>query len=123
MLRSGTKAVVRSLTTPHKQPSTFVALNRCAPRLMVDSARLREGDMQIRSKAYLQFISVWRSLRDLMPPTDGDAPAGTSLSLLYAAVVLALLLTILEIDTHRGELEPTGLAKNNCAVEAIFMSP
>ena len=90
---------------------------------MVDSARLRDGDMQIRSKAYLQFISVWRSLRDLMPPTDGDAPAGTSLSLLYAAVVLALLLTILEIDTHRGELEPTGLVTNNYAVEPIFMSP
>ena len=79
--------------------------------------------MQIRSKTYLQFISVWRLLRDLIPPSDGDAPAGTSPSLLYAAVVLALLLTILEIDTHRGELEPTGLVQNNDAVEPIFMNP
>ena len=79
--------------------------------------------MQIRSKAYLQFISVWRSLRDLIPPNDGDSPAGTSPSLLYAAVVLTLFLTMLEIDLHRAQLEPTGLARNTFAVESILMSP
>ena len=120
MLRCGTKSI-GSVASYYL--ITFVALNCYALRLMVDSVRLRDGDMQIRSKAYLQFISVWRSLRDLIPPNDGDAPAGISPSLLYAAVVLTLLLTILEIDLHRGQPGPTGLAKNTFAVESTLMSP
>ena len=67
--------------------------------------------MQVRSKAYLQFISLWRLLRGLIPPHDYDAPARASPSLLYTAVVLALLLAILEIDLHRAALESIGFVK------------
>jgi hypothetical protein len=79
--------------------------------------------MQIRSKAYLQFIWLWRSLRGLVPPHGGDAPTPTSPSLLYTAVVLALLLAILEIDLHRAELESIGLVRSDYPVEPIFMGP
>jgi hypothetical protein len=77
--------------------------------------------MQIRSKAYLQFIWLRRSLRGLIPPHDDHVPVRTSPSLLYTAVVLALLLAILETDLHRAELESIGLVRSDYTVEPIFM--
>jgi hypothetical protein len=79
--------------------------------------------MQIRSKAYLQFISLWRLLRGFIPPRDDHVPARTSPSLLYTAVVLALLLATLEIDRHRAELESIGLVRNGYLVDPTFVSP
>lgn len=79
--------------------------------------------MQIRYKAYLQFIWLWRSLRGLIPPHDHHAPTQTSPSLLYTAIVLASLLAILEIDLHRAELELIGLVRSDYPVEPTFMSP
>jgi hypothetical protein len=79
--------------------------------------------MQVRSRAYLQFISLWRLLRGLIPPHNGDASARTSPSLLYTAIVLALLLAILEIDLHRAALESIGLARNPYPVQPVFMGP
>jgi hypothetical protein len=49
--------------------------------------------------------------------------APTSPSLLYTAVVLALLLAILEIDLHRGELDSIGVVGNAYPVQSILMSP
>ena len=86
-------------------------------------SRVKDDDMQIRSKAYLQFISRRRSLRDLVPPHDDDGPAQTSPSLIYAAVVLALLLAILEIDRHHGELVSIGLGTDKYTIEPVFMGP
>jgi hypothetical protein len=79
--------------------------------------------MQIRPKTYLHFISLWRSLRDAIPPRHDDVPAQASPSLLYTAVVLALLLAILEVDAHRGELESLGLLGHDYPISAAFLGP
>jgi hypothetical protein len=79
--------------------------------------------MHIRSKAYGHFLSICRSLRDLMSPHDQSVPTETSPSLVFAAAVLALLLTILEIDLHRTELYLVGLMHDTDALNPIFMSP
>jgi hypothetical protein len=60
----------------------------------------------------------------MIPPHDNGAPAApTSRSLLYTAVVLALLLTILEIDLHRGELQSIGLVGHGYPVQSILIGP
>jgi hypothetical protein len=79
--------------------------------------------MQIRSRTYLQFISLWRSFRGSIAPHDRDAPAETSPALIYAAVVLALLLAILEVDLHRDGLESLSLLTSNLPIETAFMGP
>jgi hypothetical protein len=79
--------------------------------------------MQIRPKTYLHFISRWRSLRDAISPQHDVVSTGASPCLIYAAAVLALLLAILEVDAHRGELEPLGLPGNNYPIQATFLSP
>jgi hypothetical protein len=78
--------------------------------------------MQIRPKTYLHFISLWRSLRDAIPPHDGDVPAASP-SLIYAAVVLVFLLAILEVDAHRGELEALGLLGHDYPIPTAFLGP
>jgi len=93
---------------------------RRAKRYLIE----REGDdMQMRFRAYLQFISLSRLLRGPIPPENRDASARTSPSLLYTAIVLALLLAILEIDLHRAGLESVGLARNPYPVQPVFMGP
>jgi hypothetical protein len=79
--------------------------------------------MQIRTKAYLHFISLWRSLRDAIPLHHGDARREASPSLIYAAVVLTFLLIILEVDAHQGELQSLGLLPRDYPIEAAFLSP
>jgi hypothetical protein len=72
---------------------------------------------------YLHFISQWRSLRDSIPPHDGDVRGETLPSLVYIAVVLAFLLALLEVDAHRGELESLGLLGYDNPIPATFLSP
>jgi hypothetical protein len=79
--------------------------------------------MQIRPKTYLHLISLWRSLRDAISPHHDGVPAEASPSLIYAAVVLALLLAILEVDAHRGELESLGFLGNDYLIQAAFLGP
>ncbi|APG14513.1 MULTISPECIES: hypothetical protein [Bradyrhizobium] len=79
--------------------------------------------MQIRPKTYLHFISLWRSLRDAIPPHHDDVPAETSPFLIYTAAVLMLLLAILELDAHRGELELLGLLGNDYPIPPAFLGP
>lgn len=79
--------------------------------------------MHMRSKAYGHFLSICRSLRDLMSPHDQGAPTETSPSLIFAATVLALLLTILEIDLHQAELHLVGFVTDRNTVDPIFMGP
>lgn len=79
--------------------------------------------MQMRFRAYLQFISLLRFLRGPTPPHNRDASARTSPSLLYTAIVLALLLAILESDLHRDGLESIALARNPYPVQPVFMGP
>ena len=79
--------------------------------------------MQIRPKTYLHFISLWRSLRDAIPPHHDDVPAETSPSLIYTAVVLMFLLAILEVDAHRGELELLGLLGHDYPIPPAFLGP
>ena len=78
--------------------------------------------MHIRFKAYGHFLSVCRSLRDLMSPHQ-SVPTETSPSLVFATAVLALFLTILEIDLHQAELHLVGLMTDMDAVDPIFMGP
>jgi len=78
--------------------------------------------MQIRSKAYKHFISVCRSFRDLVSPHDQNVPTPTSPFLAYTAAVLALLLTILEVDIHRADLHFIGLMSDGDQVDPIFLS-
>lgn len=77
--------------------------------------------MQIRSKAYRHFISICRSLRDLVSPHDQNVPTPTSPSLAYAAAVLALLFAILELDLHLADLQFIGMSKTD-QVDPIFLS-
>lgn len=77
--------------------------------------------MQVPSKVYLQLISRWRSLHDLILPNDDDDPI--SLVLIYAAAVLALLLAILEIDVHQDQLRWIGLLGDNHPALPMFMIP
>jgi hypothetical protein len=79
--------------------------------------------MQMRSRMYYNFISLWRSFRDWMSPHDERAPAETSPSLIYIGVVLTLLLIILEIDDHRAEVEALGLLTDNFPIPAAFLGP
>jgi len=79
--------------------------------------------MHIRSNAYGHFLSICRSLRELMSPHDQSVPTETSPSLVFAAAVLALLLTILEMDLHRTELHLVGLMHDTAALNPVFMSP
>ena len=79
--------------------------------------------MQIRLKAYLHFISRWRSLRVAIPPRHSDARGGASPGLIYVAVVLAFFLAILEVDAHRSELESLGLLGRDSATPVDFVGP
>jgi hypothetical protein len=79
--------------------------------------------MQIRLKAYLHFISRWRSLRAAIPPRHADARHRASPGLIYVAVVLALFLAILEVDAHRSELESLGFLGRDYAIPADFVGP
>lgn len=94
-----------------------------APRAKSYDSGVKDDNMQIRSKAYLQLISLWHSLRGFIPPQDDRAPPRTSPSLLYTAIVLAFLLAMLEIDRHQAELESIGLARNGYLVDPTFVSP
>jgi hypothetical protein len=79
--------------------------------------------MQIRPNTYLHFISWWRSLRESIPPRNGDVPAKASPSLIYTAIVLMSLLAILEIDAHRAKLESLGLLGQDYPIPAAFLGP
>jgi hypothetical protein len=79
--------------------------------------------MQIRPKTYLHFISLWRSFRDSIAPHHRDARAEASPLLAYAAVVLAFLLALLEVDAHRGELESLGILGHDYSVPSTFLGP
>ena len=79
--------------------------------------------MQIRPKTYLHLMSLWRSIRDAIPPHNDDVPTEASPSLIYAAVVLAFFLAILEIDAHRGELESLGLLGHDYSIPPAFLGP
>jgi hypothetical protein len=80
--------------------------------------------MQIQSKAYLQFISLWRALRGwTRPPIDDGASAETSPILVYTAVLLALLLATLEIAHYRSELDSAGLTRIEWLGEPGFVGP
>lgn len=79
--------------------------------------------MQIRSKAYLHFMLLRRSLRDAIPPRHADVPEEASPLLIYIAVVLMFLFAILEVDAHRGALESLGLLAHDYSIPATFVSP
>ena len=79
--------------------------------------------MQMRSKAYLRFVWLWRLIRGSIQPYRDNAPARTSRVLACTAIVLALLLVVLEIDRHRAELESMGLVRNGYLIDPTFVGP
>jgi hypothetical protein len=78
--------------------------------------------MQIRSKAYKHFISICRSFRDPVSPENQSASTSASPALAYTAAVLALLLTILEMELHRADLQLIGLMSVRDVVDPVFLS-
>lgn len=85
--------------------------------------RRKDLEMQIRSKAFGHLILICRSVRDLVAPADQSIPTPTSRSLAYAAAVLGLLLTILEVDIHQADLHLLGLTSERHLVDPNFLSP
>jgi hypothetical protein len=79
--------------------------------------------MQMRSKAYLHLISLWRLLRNAISPHREGVPAEASPSLIYTTAVLALLFAILEVDAHQVELRSLGLVASDQFVPAPLLSP
>jgi hypothetical protein len=79
--------------------------------------------MQIRSRAYLLFISRLRALRVLLSPHEKPASQETSPLLIYIALVLVCLLARLEADLHSVELQALGLWGGPFPVNPIFESP
>ena len=75
--------------------------------------------MHMRPWTYLQFTSLWRSLRRLMRPLDGGASGETSPLLICIAIVLLFVAVVLEIDAHQIELETLGLLANNYPVTLL----
>lgn len=79
--------------------------------------------MQIRSKTYLQVVSRLRVLRVLFSPGQDPAAREVSPLLTYIAVVLALLLAMLEVDSHSIELQSLGLTGGAFPADPLFKSP
>jgi hypothetical protein len=79
--------------------------------------------MQIRSKTYLQVVSRLRALRVLLSRGEDPTAREASPLLTYIAVVLALLLAILEVDSHSIELQSLGLTGDSFPVGPVFKSP
>ena len=78
--------------------------------------------MQIPSKAYKQFISICRSLHYLVSHDQSD-PKPISPWLAYTALSLAMLLTILEIDLHRAELNLLWLISDRDPTDSLVLGP
>ena len=79
--------------------------------------------MQIRPKAYLHLIWLWRLLRESISPHRGDVRTEASPLLIYTAIVLASLFAILEADAHRDVLGSLGLSGGDCFIQSAFLSP
>jgi hypothetical protein len=79
--------------------------------------------MQIPSTAYKHFISICRSLQYLVSPHDQSIPKPISPWLAYTALSLAMLLTILEIDLHRAELDLMWLISDGEQTDPILFGP
>jgi hypothetical protein len=83
--------------------------------------------MQIRP-TYLHLISLWRMLHNTISPHREGVPGQASPTLIYIAIVLALLLGVLEVDAHRSELQSlgllaSGLLASNQFVPAALLGP
>lgn len=85
--------------------------------------RQKDLEMQFRSKTFEHFMSICRSVRDLVSPYDQNVPTPTSPSLAYAAAVLGLLLAILEVDIHQADLHLLGFMSERDLVDSNFLSP
>jgi hypothetical protein len=79
--------------------------------------------MQVRSKTYVQVVSRLRALRVLLSPGEDPAAREASPLLTYIAVVLALLLAMLGVDSHSIELQSLGVTGGAFPVDPLFKSP
>ena len=84
--------------------------------------RQKDCEMQISSKAYKRFISIYQSLRELVSPHDQSVQTSSSPSLAFVAAVLALLLSILELDLHQADLQLTGLMSEKDQADPVLLS-
>ena len=113
--------------SPHAEGSRGLRVSidlKCSrPAPIMHFLRQKDLKMQIRSKVFEHLILICRSVRDLVTPDDQSIPTATSPSLAYAAAVLGLLLTILEVDLHQADLHLLGLLSERDLVGANFLSP
>ena len=79
--------------------------------------------MQIRSRAYLRFVWLWRLIREMVPPHYDNASVRTSPLLIYVAVILTSLLVMLDMGRHSAELGSTGLVRNGYLSDPTFVGP
>lgn len=83
----------------------------------------KECEMQIPSKGYKHLVSFCRSLQYLVSPPNQSIQRPVSPWLAYAALSLAMLLTLLEIDLHRAELGLMWLIRDRDQTDPILFGP
>jgi hypothetical protein len=99
------------------------SLNCTRAKPIVKALRWKECEMQIPSKAYKHFISICRSLQVWVSPHDQNIEKPLSPWLVYTALSLAMLLTLLEIDLHRAELGLMWLINDKDQADPILFGP
>ena len=87
----------------------------------VFARRVKEDDMQRRSRPLLRMIARLCAAHAFM--TAPDSAREASPLLVFATVVLALLLAILEVDLHSADLESWGLMGDSFSAPSMFKGP
>ncbi len=74
----------------------------------------------ISGRLYARLISLHRAAWIRIAAQRQSAETAASPALLYAAITLFLILAILQIDLHRGELEAFGLIQGEDGVGSAW---
>jgi hypothetical protein len=88
----------------------------------VFARRVKEDDMQGRSKPLQRMMSRLRAVRVLLIASDPAAREASPI-LILMVVVLALILAILEVDLHSADLQSLGLIGDAFSLDPVFKSP
>ena len=74
-------------------------------------------------RLYARLISFHRAAYERVSKHGGTTELSASPTLVFTAVTLVLILTILEIDLHRDELRELGFIFSDKGIEPSFLSP
>jgi hypothetical protein len=70
-----------------------------------------------------RLVSFHRAARERVSKHEGTTELSASPTLVFTAVTLVLILTILEIDLHRDELRELGFIFSDKDIEPSFLGP